>query len=114
MVSSPLNKAFLPFQILARPPLTSAPPAHQSSPKQSRASASIRQTHHEPLMYVSPKRTKYVTMSPQILRNQLQIPKDSQGNEVEVKSEPIAILGNQVCRKSQLAPVTGYQLGCIN
>jgi hypothetical protein len=50
-------------------------------------------------MYVSPKRTKYVTMSPQILRNQLQIPKDSQGNEVEVKSEPIAILANQVRRK---------------
>ena len=66
----------------------------QSSPKQSRTSASIRQ--HEPLMYVSPKRTKYVTMSPQILRNQLQIQKD--GNEVEVKSEPIAILSSQVKR----------------
>ncbi len=65
----------------------------------SRPASSIRQ--HEPLMYVSPKRTKYVTMtssaaSQQILRSQLQIPKDSSGNEVEVKSEPIAILSNQV------------------
>lgn len=30
----------------------------------------------EHLMYISPKRTKYVAMSPQFLRNQLQMQRD--------------------------------------
>jgi hypothetical protein len=39
-----------------------------------------------------------------------QIPKDSQGNEVEVKSEPIAILTNQVPSvEPRLLAVVGFQ-----
>ena len=83
-----------------------APPAHQS-PKQVQRSAS--NPRPESLVYVSPaKRAKYSALggplSPQyILRNQLQLAKDlghnpgnnGQGGDVEVKSEPMAILSSQ-------------------
>lgn len=82
---------------------TSAPPAHQS-PKQVRSASNPRP---ESLVYVSPvKRTKFSTttgpLSPQsILRNQLlakEIGHQGSGggtaNDVEVKSEPMAILSS--------------------
>ena len=110
--SSPAGTGTLTTTLPPPPPPTvrsiqgTAPPAHQS-PKQVRSASNPRP---ESLVYVSPaKRAKYSApggpLSPQyILRNQLQLAKDlghgnnannAGGNDVEVKSEPMAILSSQ-------------------
>ena len=110
--SSPAGTGTLTNNLPPPPPPTvrsiqgTAPPAHQS-PKQVRSASNPRP---ESLVYVSPaKRAKYSApggpLSPQyILRNQLQLAKDlghgnnannAGGNDVEVKSEPMAILSSQ-------------------
>lgn len=73
------------------PALRPPPLAHQQSPRQGVRSGA--RPAAEPLVhYASPKRTKYALSPQSILRNQLQL---KEGDHVEVKSEPMAILTTQ-------------------
>ncbi|TRY74761.1 hypothetical protein TCAL_00733 [Tigriopus californicus] len=73
------------------PSLRPPPVAHQQSPRQGVRSGT--RPAAEPLVhYASPKRTKYALSPQSILRSQLQL---KEGDHVEVKSEPMAILTTQ-------------------
>jgi len=74
---------------------SSAPPAHQS-PKHTPSRGTTRPSEQQYMIISSPKKAKYSIGSQHasILRNQL-VTKDISGNNVEVKSEPLSMIGTQ-------------------
>jgi len=74
---------------------SAAPPAHQS-PKHTPSRGTTRPPEQQYMIISSPKKAKYSLGSQHasILRNQL-VTKDMAGNNVEVKSEPLSMIGTQ-------------------